>query len=181
MTTHFVSFIIGLSAFRYFVTHSIMYQSLSLSLGIIARFFLDFQKALPRSPKSYPYKTFAWGNLLIIWCQGVTQLCGVRRSPRWLISRPSNWLSCPKHLYRLSLSPRFAEGLDVADLSQDGKFASFSWQKTFHVDTRSIGCPAATRGSSYWPMVLAQPLHFAHFNYRNPCHKIHFSLLSCIG
>ena len=25
-------------------------------------------------------------------------------------------------------------------------------------------------------MVSAQPLHFAHFNYRNPCHKIRFSL-----
>ena len=25
-------------------------------------------------------------------------------------------------------------------------------------------------------MASAQPLHFAHFNYRNPCHKIRFSL-----
>ena len=64
-------------------------------------------------------------------------LCGVNRSPDWLISRPLRWLRGHKRFYHFSLSCRFAEGLDVADLSQDGKFASVSLQKTFHIDARS--------------------------------------------
>ena len=100
---------------------------------------------------SYPNFSviFTPGELIRVWCQGLRSLCGVHRSPDWLISRPLTWLSCHKGLYHLSLSPRLAEGLDVADLSQDGKFASVLLTETFHVDTRSIGCPVATRGSSY--------------------------------
>ena len=126
---------------------------------------------------SYPNFSviFTPGELIRVWCQGLRSLCGVHRSPDWLNSRPLRWLSCHRRLHHFSRSLHFSEGLDVADLSQDGKFASvFPTGNAPH--RRSIGCPVATRRSSNWAMVSAvsaQLLYFAHFNYTNPCHKIY--------
>ena len=110
---------------------------------------LENSKSAATLAKTKIHQSHTQGKLIRIWCQGLHPLCGVHRSPDWLISRPLAWLSCHKGLYHLSLSPRLAEGLDVADLSQDGKFASVFLTEAFHVDARSIGCPVATRGSSY--------------------------------
>ena len=98
---------------------------------------------------SYPNFSviFTPGELIRVWCQGLRSLCGVHRSPDWLNSRPLRWLSCHRRLHHFSRSLHFSEGLDVADLSQDGKFASvFPTGNAPH--RRSIGCPVATRRSS---------------------------------
>ena len=98
---------------------------------------------------SYPNFSviFTPGKLIRVWRQGLRSLCGVHRSPDWLNSRPLRWLSCHRRLHHFSRSLHFSEGLDVADLSQDGKFASvFPTGNAPH--RRSIGCPVATRRSS---------------------------------
>ena len=113
------------------------------------------------------------GKLIRIWCQGFHPLCGVRRSPDWLISRLLCWLSYLNY----SNSFRFAS-LEAWTYQSQGKSRHFTivlWQKTLGFCTHSIGCLEATRGRSNWKMVSVHFFCFQLFNYCNPLHKIYCS------
>ena len=82
------------------------------------RFFLPNFQNHPRIAKTNFQTTLVQGILIRIWCQGFHPLCGVRRSPHWLISRPLRWLSCRHYSHSLFSTTRFAGSLNVPESRQ---------------------------------------------------------------
>ena len=87
-------------------------------VGILSRFFCPISKTSPLIAKTNFQITLVQGILIRIWCQGFHPLCGVRRSPDWLISRPLRWLSCLHYSHSLLSTIRFAGSLDAPESRQ---------------------------------------------------------------
>ena len=89
-----------------------------ISLGVSARFFCLISKTSPRIAKANFHQSLVQGKLIRIWWIGFHPLCGVRRSPDWLISRPLRWLSCLHYSHSLLSTIRFAGSLDAPESRQ---------------------------------------------------------------
>ena len=143
-----------------------------LTIGVSARFFCLISKTSPRIAKANFHQTLVQGKLIRIWCQGFHPLCGIQRSPDWLISRALHWLSCRKHSHSFLSTIRFAGSLDVPESRQIKTFTIDLWHKTLGFRTHWTDCLEATRGRSNWKMVSVRFFCFQLFNYRNPLHQI---------
>ena len=89
-----------------------------LIIGVSARFFCLISKTSPRIAKANFHQSLVQGKLIRIWWIGFHPLCGVRRSPDWLISRPLRWLSCLHYSHSLLSTIRFAGSLDAPESRQ---------------------------------------------------------------
>ena len=94
------------------------YRYLALAVGILSRFFCPISKTSPLIAKTNFQITLVQGRSIRIWWIGFLSLCGVRRSPDWLISRPLRWLSCRHYSHSLLSAIRFAGSLDVPESRQ---------------------------------------------------------------
>ena len=104
-----------------------------LIIGILSRFFCPISKTSPLIAKTNFQITLVQGILIRIWCQGFHPLCGVRRSPDWLISRPLRWLSCRHYSHSLLSTIRFAGSLDVPESRQIKTFVCLSLRQSIGI------------------------------------------------
>ena len=86
--------------------------------GFSEIFLPNFQNFTPHRQKANFHQSLVQGKLIRIWWIGFHPLCGVRRSPDWLISRPLRWLSCRHYSHSLLSTIRFAGSLNVPESRQ---------------------------------------------------------------